>query len=37
MPKIDEIEAMQAHKENLRQRKAVRQAVKNNFGILRKW
>jgi len=37
MPGQNEIEAMQAHKENLRQRAAVRQAIKSNFGILRKW
>jgi len=37
MPGQDEIEAMQAHRENLRQRQAVRQALKENFGILRKW
>lgn len=37
MPGEDEIEAMQAHRENLRQRAAVRQAIKANNGILRKW
>jgi len=37
MPGEDEIEAMQAHKENLQQRQAVRQAINNNKGILRKW
>ena len=37
MKSQDEIEAMQSHKENLRQRQAVRQAIKNNYGILRKW
>ena len=35
--RINEREAMEAHKENLRQRKAVRQAIKDNYGILRKW
>ncbi|KKM35346.1 hypothetical protein LCGC14_1564860 [marine sediment metagenome] len=37
VPGEDEIEAMRAHEENLRQRKAVRQALKDNNGILRKW
>ena len=37
MPDDDELEAKAAHKENLRQREAVRQAIKNNKGILRKW
>ena len=37
MPGQDEIEAMQAHKRNLAERKAVRHAIKDQFGILRKW
>ena len=37
MPGQDEIEAMQAHKENLKQRLAVRKAITEQHGILRKW
>lgn len=37
MPGQDEIEAKQAHRENLRQRAAVRKAVSEQHGILRKW
>ena len=37
MPEQDELDAMSAHKENLRQRATVRQAIKANNGILRKW
>ncbi|KKN23852.1 hypothetical protein LCGC14_0900820 [marine sediment metagenome] len=37
MPGQDEIEAMQAHKENLRQRAVVRKAVSEQHGILKKW
>lgn len=37
MPGQDELDAMQAHKENLRQRAAVRKAIKENNGILRKY
>ncbi len=37
MPGEDEIEAMQAHKENLRQRETVRKALKENNGVLKKY
>ena len=37
MPGQVELEAIRAHKENLRQRAEVRRAIKDNFGILRKW
>ena len=37
MPEENEIEAMQAHKENLQQRAAVRKAVVEQHGILKKW
>lgn len=37
MPGQDELEAKAAHEENLRQRAAVRKAIEEQHGILKKW